>query len=90
MRVAKPAVPILMLGFVGGPLSVWWLRDWTPMSSFHALIGGTAALLFFAAAAHGRRLEHGNADARSAHALLGVLGVLAGLVAAVAGFVLLP
>ena len=40
LRVAKTAVLLVLCGFVLGPLSVAWLRDWTPMSSFHALLGG--------------------------------------------------
>jgi hypothetical protein len=38
----------------------------------------------------GRRLERGKSRAFDAHALLGLLAMLAALVAFVAGFVLLP
>lgn len=90
MRLAKPAVALVLVGFAAGPLSAALLRDWTPFASFHGLAGGVAALLFVAAAIQGRRLERGRGDARQAHALSGALALLLALTAAVAGFVLLP
>ena len=50
LRVAKTAVVLALVGSVLGPLSVALLRDWTPMSSFHSLLGGIAAVLFAGAA----------------------------------------
>ena len=50
LRFAKPGVALILAGFVLGPSSVALLRDWTPMSSFHALLGGVAAVLFVGAA----------------------------------------
>lgn len=90
LRVAKLAVTLLLVGFAGGPLTVWALRDWTPLSSLHGLVGGVAAVLFAGTAVQGRRLERGDREARTLHAWLGAAAMLAGLVAAVAGFVLLP
>jgi len=90
LRVAKLAVAFVLLGFLAGPLSVWGLRDWTPLSTFHGLVGGVAAVLFAGAAAQGRRLERGDREARTLHAWLGAGALLAGLVAAMAGFDLLP
>jgi len=90
LRLAKPAVALALIGFVGGPLSALWLRDWTPFSTFHGVAGGVAALLFALAAIQGRRLEAGEPSARNAHALLAGGAVLAAAVAAMAGFVLLP
>jgi hypothetical protein len=90
LRVAKPGVALVLAGFVLGPVSVALLRDWTPMSSFHALLGGIACVLFAAAALQGRRLERGDREARHSHGLLGAAALLLGLTAAVAGFVLLP
>jgi hypothetical protein len=90
LRVAKTGVVLVLCGFVLGPLSVAWFRDWTPMSSFHALLGGLAALLFAGAGLQGRRLEAGERDARRSHALLGGAAVVLGLTAAIAGFVLVP
>ena len=91
LRLAKPAIAVVLLGFVGGPVSAVVLRDWDPFRSFHGVVGLIAAALFVAAAVLGRRLERGAAPRPfDAHALAGLLAMLAALVAAVAGFVLLP
>ena len=90
LRLAKPAVALVCVGFVGGPLSAVWLRGWAPFGSFHAWLGLLAVGLFAAAALLGHRLETGRSRSFDLHALLGGLGVLAAAVAAVAGFVLLP
>ena len=90
LRVAKPAVAATLVGALAGPLSVWWFRDWTPMSTFHAVLGGTTAILFVGAALQGRRLERGDREARNLHAWLGGVAVVLALAAAIAGFVLLP
>jgi len=90
LRVAKPAVALVLVGAALGPLSVALLRDWTPMSTFHSLLGGITAVLFTGAALQGRRLERGDHSARNVHALLGGAAVSIALAAAIAGFVLLP
>lgn len=90
MRFAKPAVVAVVVGFIAGPISAVWLRDWGPLETFHAWIGILAALLFAAAAILGHRIEEHRSRAFDAHALLGLLAMLAAVVAAVAGFVLLP
>ena len=46
LGVARPAVVLLLAGFVGGPLSALLLRDWTPFGTLHAWLGLSAALLF--------------------------------------------
>jgi hypothetical protein len=90
LALAKPAVAAIVLGFIAGPISSLWLRDWEPLRTFHAWVGITAAALFIAGMLLGRRLEGGRSRAFDAHALLGLLAMLAALVAFVAGFVLLP
>ena len=90
LAFAKPAVVAVVLGFISGPISSLWLREWEPLRTFHGWIGITTAALFIAAMLLGRRLEHGRSRAFDAHALLGLLAMLAALVAFVAGFVLLP
>ena len=90
LRVARPAVLLVVVGFVAGPVSAAWLRDWTPFASFHGVVGTLAALAFVAAGLQGRRLEAGAADARNAHAIFGGLALALALLAAIAGFVLLP
>ena len=90
MRVAKPAVAAVLIGFLGGPVSSVFLRDWEPFRTFHSGAGLVAAALFIGTAVLGRRLERGTARSFDTHALLGMLAVLAALVAGVAGFVLMP
>jgi hypothetical protein len=90
LRLAKPAVALVLAGFVGGPVSALWLRGWEPFASFHGVLGLAVATLFAAAALVGWRLEHGRSRAFEVHAMLGALAVLGAALAAVAGFVLLP
>ncbi len=90
LRLAKPAVWLVLAGCAGGPLSMAWFRGETPFGTAHAWLGLTAAGLFAAAAVLGVRLEQGRGRLVDAHALLGVLAMGAAAVAAVAGFVLLP
>jgi threonine/homoserine efflux transporter RhtA len=90
LRLAKAAVVLLPIGFVGGMASAVWLRGWSPFATFHGVLGALVLALFSAAAVHGRRLERGRRSSRQAHALFGVLAVLGAALAAVAGFVLLP
>ncbi len=90
LRLAKATVTGVAIGFVAGPLSALLLRDWTPFGTLHAWVGSAVAALFFAAAVIGRRLERGESRSRDLHGLLGLIAVLGGALAAMAGFVLLP
>jgi hypothetical protein len=90
LRFAKPAVIAVLIGFLGGPISAVLLRSWEPLRTFHGVVGLIAAALFAAAAVLGLRLEHGRSRQYDAHALLGLAAMLAGVIASVAGFVLLP
>ena len=90
LRYAKPAVVALLVGFVAGPISAVLLRNWEPLHTFHGVVGLLAAALFVATGLLGRRLERGPARPFDAHAITGLLAMLAALVAGVAGFVLMP
>jgi len=90
LRLAKPAVVLVAIGFVAGPVSAVWLRGWESFATFHSAVGVLVVMLFGAAAVYGYRLARGEQRARQLHALFGGLAVLASLLAAVAGFVLLP
>ena len=90
VAVAKPAIAATCVGFLAGPISAAWLRDWTPFATFHAWIGMIAVGLFLAVAALGWRLERHRGRPVDAHAALAALAVLAAAVAVVAGMVLLP
>jgi len=90
LRVAKPAIALICAGFLAGPISAVWLRDWSPFATFHAWLGLLAVALFIAVAILGRRLELHRGRPVDAHAILAGLAVLAAAVAVVAGLVLLP
>jgi hypothetical protein len=90
LRVAKPAVAMLIAGFAAGPVSAVFLRGWSPFGSAHGFAGATAAALFLAVGILGRRLERGRGRPVEAHARVALLAMLTGGLAAVAGFVLLP
>lgn len=90
LRLAKPAVLAVAVGFVGGPVSMALLRGREPFGTAHAWIGLLTLALFASAGLLGRRLEQGRSPARDAHALLGLLAVLFAAAAAMAGLVLLP
>lgn len=83
------------LGFLGGPLSAFLLRGWTPFSTLHAALGVLALLLLISTGLRGRALERargGEAAARlrAGHARLALLAAGVSALAAFAGFVLLP
>jgi hypothetical protein len=90
LRLAKPAVVLVLLGFVAGPLSAVWLRGWSPFGKLHAWLGLAAALLFGTVAWLGHRLQAGRGGRPDTHGWLALLALLMGALAAVAGFVLLP
>ena len=90
LRTAKLAIAAIVVGAAGGPLSMAWLRDRAPFGTAHAWIGLTALALFVSLAWVGRRLERGRSRSVELHALLAALALLAGGVAAITGFVLLP
>jgi hypothetical protein len=92
LRLAKPAVTMLAVGFLAGPLSAWLIRDWTPFATLHSWVGALAISLFAATAFFGRRLETGRAPRATVdrHAWLALSALLAAALAAFTGFVLLP
>ena len=90
LRLAKPAIALICVGLLAGPISAAWLRGWTPFETFHAWLGVLAAALFLAVAILGRRLERQRGRPVDAHAMLAALAVLVAAVAVVAGLVLLP
>jgi hypothetical protein len=90
LRLAKPAVAFICVGFLAGPISVFWLRGWEPFATFHAWLGILTVALFIAVAILGWRLERRRGRPVDAHAILASLAVLAAAVAVVAGLVLLP
>lgn len=90
VRVAQPAVLLVVAGALFGPVSAVWLRGWEPLRTFHGAVALVAAGLFVAAGWIGWRLHRGRSRAVDAHGWLGVLAFLMAALATVAGFVLLP
>jgi hypothetical protein len=48
LRLAKPAVVLVLAGFLGGPISAVALRDWQAFASFHGVLRLAVAALFAA------------------------------------------
>lgn len=90
LRTAKLAVSLIAIGFVGGPLSMAFLRGRDPFETAHAFIATLALVLFITTALIGRRLERGRSRSLDLHALVAALALLAAGVAAMTGWVLLP
>lgn len=89
-RLGTLAVYLVLAGFAGGVASMAWIRREPIFATTHAFVACAAAALFVATALLGRRLERGRGRPVDAHALLGILALLAAALAAVTGFVLLP
>lgn len=90
LRLAKPTLLMLWVGFALGLASAAFLRGWPVFDSAHGIVGTAALALFTATAVSGRRMERGANREPDLHALLGVLSVLAAGAAFGTGFVLLP
>jgi hypothetical protein len=89
-RLSKPAVVAALAGVTLGPISSVLLRGWAPLQTFHGIAGLLAMASFTAAGLLGVRLESGRTTRAALHGGLGLLGVLLGLLAALAGTDLLP
>ena len=57
LRLAKPAIALLLVGLLAGPPSAVALRGWDPFETLHSWLGLLVAGLFAAAFVLGRRLE---------------------------------
>ncbi len=90
LRFGKPAVGLLVVGFLGGLATTAFWQGVSPLTTFHGLIGSLALLAFGAVARFGGRLEEGDLSAREAHAWAAFIAVLLAGTGAVAGFALLP
>jgi len=90
LRLARPTLALLLLGFASGPASAFWLRGWPLFETAHSYTSVAAMALFCATGMLGRWLRKGERASSEAHALLGLLSVLAAALAFGTGFVLLP
>lgn len=90
LRLARPAVLLVLAGFLAGPVSAVWLRDWDPFRTAHAWLALLAVALFASAGLLGHRLARGRGGSPDRHGLLGLLAVLTAVAALGTGLVLLP
>ena len=90
LRLAKPALAALAIGFCAGLASSVGLRGWSAFGTAHGAIASAALAAFLATGTLGWRLEHGRTRAVEWHARLAALSVLLAAAALGTGFVLLP
>ncbi len=90
LRFGKPAIALLVVGFLGGLATTAFWQGEAPLTTFHGLLGSLALLAFGAVARFGGRLEEGDLSAREAHAWAAFVAVLLAGTGPIAGFVLLP
>ncbi len=90
IRWGLPTVALLIVGFLGGSASAFWLRDWSPIGTLHGGLAVGVALLFLTVAWLGWALRTGRSRAVTVHGGLALVGVGLAALAALAGFVLLP
>ncbi len=89
-RLARPFAWLVAIGWLSGLGSMALLRGKPVFESVHSLLASAAAVSIVTAWTLGRRLERGQAGARTVHAALGALGLFLALIAAVAAFAILP
>lgn len=89
-RWAPLAVGIVVVGFVLGPLSSVFIRQWSLFATFHGWVGLAATVSFCSVAVLGRRLKLKETRRAQWHGLLGLLSIGLALLAAITGIELLP
>jgi len=90
LRLAKPTLLCVTLGFAAGIASSVGLRGWDALHTAHGAVAVAALALFLTTGALGRRLERGKSRAVEWHARLALLAVLLAAAALGTGLVLLP
>jgi hypothetical protein len=86
----RRTLALIGIGFVLGPLSMFFLRGREAFDSFHGILGIIVASLFAFTGWTGRNLLRGDAEARDLHRIAAAASLAAALLSAVAGFILLP
>jgi len=90
LRSGRRAIGMIAVGFVLGPISMALFREQAWFESFHAILGLIAFGLFAWTGWSGRALARGNREARDIHRIAAASSLAAGLLSAIAGFILLP
>jgi hypothetical protein len=81
---------MVAIGFLAGPLSMLFLRERDWFDSFHGILGIIVFGLFMWTGWTGRALARGDRESRGIHRIAAAAALAAGMLSAVAGFVLLP
>ena len=90
LRFGRRTLWLIGFGFGMGPPSVAYLRNRPLFDSFHGVLGVIVLGLFLWLGWSGRALSRGQAPAREVHRIAAAAAIAGGLLAAVAGFGLLP
>jgi hypothetical protein len=90
LRFGKAAISMIVVGFIAGPPSMLVLRNREWFDSFHSVLGLIVLGLFLWTGASGRALARGKKDARDIHRIAAGSAIASALLAAIAGFGLLP
>jgi len=88
--IAKPAALLLLTTFIGGTFSARLLRGWPPLQTLHGASALVATTLLLVASGLGIALKLDRSERAALHGVLAMLGILAGLLAAVSGIEWLP
>jgi hypothetical protein len=83
-------VVVVLVGFALGPASMVVLRGRPAFDSFHGILGIVGTGLFLWTGHSGRALARGDQAARGLHRGVAAASLAVALLAAVAGFILLP
>ena len=90
LRFGRRTLALILVGFGMGPPSMAYLRDRPLLDSFHGVLGIIVLGLFLWVGWSGRSLARGQAQARDVHRIAAASAIGGALLAAVAGFGLLP
>jgi hypothetical protein len=90
LRLAKPTLFCVTLGFAAGIASSVLVRGWDALGTAHGWIAVAALVAFLATGLLGWRMERGRSRAVEWHARLAALAVLLAAAAIGTGLVLLP
>ncbi len=90
LRLAKPTVVMIWVGFVAGLVSSTQLRGWELLDTAHGWISLLSLALFTATAWLGRQLEQGARRDPEPHAWCALAATFGAVASLGTGFVLLP
>lgn len=90
LRFGRRSLYAVGVGFLLGPLSMYFLRDRPFFDSFHGILGIIVLGLFAWTGWSGRSLARGDRESRDVHRTAAAASIAAAMLSAVAGFVLLP